>query len=117
MDIQILEQAGIHYKEGVNRFMGKAEMYEKYMEKFLKDQTFLSFKEAMEEKDYPKAFREAHNLKGVAGNLSFHTLFEEVSQEVEFLRDGKDLPAAEENLQNLIEVYEMTMDAIRRAGE
>ena len=95
MDREKCINAGIDYDQGVNRFMGNKELYEKYALKFLDDQTFAALVDAMKSKDVEQAFAQAHTLKGVAVNLSFNEFLSKVIPVVEALR-SKNMPLAEE---------------------
>ena len=95
MDKEEYVKAGIDYEQGVNRFMGNKDLYEKYAFKFLDDQTFEALKTALQAKDVEQAFANAHTLKGVAGNLSFNQFLSKIIPVVEALR-SKDLPLAEQ---------------------
>jgi len=80
--------AGINYDTGVNRFAGNAAMFEKFLLKFPDDPTFPDLKAAIAGDDADQAFRLAHTLKGVAGNLSFDELLKNLNPVVETLRAG-----------------------------
>lgn len=67
-------RCGIDYDEGVARFVGRSDLYEEFLKKFLTDPTFPALEAAMQAKDLPAAFTAAHTLKGVTGNLSLNVL-------------------------------------------
>lgn len=109
---QLLD-AGIDYKEGVKRFSGHESLYEKYLFNFEKDEVFLALEEAMEKQDYETAFKKAHALKGLVGNLSFKELFRMIVPFVEALRDGFDIPHAVAMFPELDAEYHKLLEAIR----
>lgn len=117
MNKTILLQAGIYYVEGVERFSGYAAMYEKYLKLFPTDPTFAALKQAMADENYDLAFRNAHTLKGLAGNISLHTLAALDSELVEALRAEKDIPQAKRLLPQVEQAYHTTVQAIRDAAE
>lgn len=86
MDLEKLNAAGVDCAEGIARFSGRADLFEKFVRRFPQDTTFPQLCEAMEQGDVSLAFRHAHTLKGVAGNLSFHRLSDVVKPLVEALR-------------------------------
>ncbi len=77
----------------MERFGGNAELYERLALKFLDDAHFAALEQALAGGDVDTAVREAHTLKGVAGNLSFAALYEAASKVNAALREG-DLAGA-----------------------
>lgn len=61
-------------------------MVERFMFKFLEDDTMANLRAAVAEKNIPDSFRAAHTLKGVAANLSFTELQAKASALTEQLR-------------------------------
>ena len=68
--IEKFSAGGIDVNDGVNRFAGSAELYEKFLRKFKDDKTFEDIGKAVETKNSDEGFKAAHALKGVSGNLS-----------------------------------------------
>lgn len=87
MDIIVLKNAGVNYEEGLQRFAGKAQLYEKYIGKYLDDPTFQQLETSLENADYDTAFRLAHTMKGTVGNLSFDNFYQMIVPLVEVLRN------------------------------
>lgn len=81
-------EAGIDYDSAMNLFMGKQEIYERFLVKFLKDESYNQIKEAIAGKDCEAAFKASHTLKGVAGNLSLKYLAKTASDITEEFRAG-----------------------------
>ena len=77
---EALKRNGIDYDGAMERFGGNAELYER-------------LEQALAGGDVDTAVREAHTLKGVAGNLSFAALYEAASKVNAALREG-DLAGA-----------------------
>ncbi|MDO5572932.1 MAG: Hpt domain-containing protein [bacterium] len=88
MNKEALIQAGIQYEEGVYRFGGTPQIYEKYLLKFFDQNDLPMLRQALEDEDYDSAFKIAHNLKGGAGNLSIAAYFDQICELVEALRAG-----------------------------
>lgn len=63
-------------------------LVQKFMLKYLDDQSFSLLCTAMAEKDYEQAFRAAHTIKGICQNLSFTPLLESSSGLSDALRHG-----------------------------
>lgn len=61
-------------------------MVERFMFKFLEDDTMANLRDAVAEKNIPDSFRAAHTLKGVAANLAFTELQAKASALTEQLR-------------------------------
>ena len=78
----------IDYDSAMNLFMGKQEILERFLKKFLNDVSYEQLKAAIDNKDCEAAFKAAHTLKGVAGNLSMKKLAKTVSDMTEEFRAG-----------------------------
>lgn len=112
MNIQRLEGFGIDYKEGVERFANKADLYEMFLLKFPEDENYSKLLEHIKEKKLKEAFIDAHSLKGIAGNLSLNKLYGDLSELVEALRHGNSENLSK--LENAVQKsYEETLEAIR----
>ena len=86
---QQLEKAGINFKTGMERFLGNETLFVSFLHKFPKDPSFSQLCIYMENSEVQAAFREAHTLKGVAGNLSLDGLSVLLVPFVERLREEK----------------------------
>ncbi len=83
-----LQRNGADIKSALRSFMGKEEMYEKYLVKFLaEDPNYDNLMISLENKDYSEAFRCAHTLKGVSINLGLTPLYQSASELTEQLRE------------------------------
>lgn len=112
MNQKMLSDAGINYVEGLNRFCGKAAMYEKYLSRFPEDPNFSDMLLALKQEKYKDAFLYAHTLKGVAGNLSLYRLYEDVVPLVEALREGQ-LSGIDELTERARQSYLLAIAAIK----
>lgn len=110
---QALTTGGIRVDEVLERFLGNEELLQKMLEKFLEDDNFQNLRLALEKGDRETAFRSAHTLKGVSGNMSMERLFPLVSEQVERLRRGELMAAAAE-MPRISREYETVCGAIRR---
>lgn len=81
-------EAGIDYDSAMNLFMGKQEIFERFLTKFKNDESYSKIKDAIADNDCEAAFKAAHTLKGVAGNLSFKDLAKAASDITEEFRAG-----------------------------
>ncbi len=88
MNKERLIQAGIDYEEGVRRFGGSTQIYEKFLMKFFEKDELPVLRKTLEAEDYEAAFRIVHDLKGGAGNLSISAYFRKICEIVEALRMG-----------------------------
>lgn len=91
-----LNAYGIDYPDAMDRFGGNEPLFKRLALKYLDDAHFVNFKAAMEVQDYEEAYRQAHSLKGVAGNLSLKRLYDMSSMICKELREGE--PRAAEKL-------------------
>lgn len=65
-----LARCGIDYAEAMERFGGNESLFVRLASKYASDPHFDALEAAMVSGDAAAAEREAHSLKGVAGNLS-----------------------------------------------
>ncbi len=66
----------IDYEKGLARFMGRTELYKKFLTLYPLDETYIEFLQAMEASDYETALKAAHALKGSSGNLSLAKIYQ-----------------------------------------
>lgn len=85
---------GIDYDDAMDRFGGNVDLYKRLALKYLDDAHFAGCVAAMTVGDYDQAYREAHSLKGVAGNLSFSHLYDVASMICKDLREGEPVSAS-----------------------
>lgn len=116
-----LKLAGVNVGSTVSRFMGREDLYEKFLGKFVEDGSFSSLKAAMEKQDYIEMFKVAHTLKGVAGNLGLADLEEADRCLVEVLRGvynsevsvkDMDWNRVVQNYGQVEEAYKKVMDVL-----
>ncbi len=106
-----LTAAGIDVDSVMQRFMGSERLTEKFMKRFADDMTFSQLEKAVAAGDSEEAFRAAHTLKGVAGNLGMTELFDRTSEMTERFR-AHDMTGAAEDLAALRTVYERILQAV-----
>lgn len=90
-------------------------LIEKFLGKFLEDQSFETLRVQIERGDREEAFRAAHTLKGICANLGFTKLLDATSRLTEELRSKTD-SVSEDAVRLFGEVqqdYAITVDAIR----
>lgn len=104
----------IDYEDGLARFSGNKQLYEKFLYGFLKDETYNGIKKSIKEEDFVDAFKCAHTLKGISGNLSLQRLYNACIPFVEMLRNNKDTGAAVNSLNELDKIYISTISAINQ---
>ena len=80
------------------------EKIEKYLNLFLKDDSFVVLAESLEKHDGKEAFRAAHNLKGICQNMAFDVLFQASSEITELLRED-EVETAKTQMDGLTELY------------
>lgn len=105
-----LEENGADVEGTLKRFMGKDTLYLKFLGKFPADQNYANLGTHLEAGAYEEAYKCAHALKGVVGNLGLTPVFDKVSTLVEELRNkaDADVDAARANglWQEIKESYE-----------
>ncbi len=88
-----LSSYGIDYDDAMDRFGGNAELFFRLARKYLDGDNYARLVSAMEMHDFDEAYRQAHSLKGVAGNLSFTKLYNIAAEIVSNLREGESSTA------------------------
>ena len=111
---QCYQEMGGNYAEVCGRLPSQR-LVEKFVRKFLEDQSYAELTAAMAAGNHDDAFRAAHTLKGVAANLSFTRLRTSASELTELLRAPADtIPSeAAPMLEAVTRDYEATVAAIR----
>lgn len=111
-----LEESGADVEATLKRFMGKDSIYLKFLGKFPNDPNYANLGTNMESGNFEEAYKCAHALKGVVGNLGLTPIFETVSTLVEELRNKAnadvDAARANEEWQAVRKVYEQFIGII-----
>lgn len=84
-----LEENGADVETTLKRFVGNAAIYVKFLGKFPTDPNYENLGKNIESGDYEEAYKCAHALKGVVGNLGLTPIYDKVSCLVEELRGKK----------------------------
>ena len=108
------EQLGGSYDDVLSRIPSER-LVDKFLRKFLADESFAGLCSAMAAGSRSEAFLMAHTLKGVCANLGFARLFRSTAALTELLRPEADAISAEaaEALDPVREDYALTVDVIR----
>lgn len=106
-----LKESGVNLETALERFLGNEALLERFLRKFLEDKSFGEIITAMELNHSEDAFKAAHTLKGVAGNLSIDSVYHAVIPIVEALRNN-DLNTARELLPELEKSYHAVIDVL-----
>jgi HPt (histidine-containing phosphotransfer) domain-containing protein len=86
-----LNQFGANTKEGLDRCMNNEAFYLRLVDKAINDDSFIKLKNELENKNYDEAFKIAHSLKGVLGNLSLTPLYDLTVEITENLRNVAEI--------------------------
>lgn len=108
-----LSKYGIDYNEALDRVDGCVELYEKLAFKYLDDSHYVDLVAAMEVKDFDEAYKAAHALKGIAGNLSFKDLYISSAEVSEALFQG-EYQAAEKLLPQVEQAHEKVLEGLEK---
>ena len=111
----MLEQAGVDYDKGLERFMGNVALYHKFLLKFLKDGSYEEFVTSLSVQDMAMAEKSVHTLKGTAGNLSLMKLFRAADDTVQAIRTTQDSAEIQKLAELVGAIYRETCDAIRKS--
>lgn len=110
---QIYEQMQGDYDSVLGR-LSKEDRIKKYLLMFVSKEMDQLITDALEQQDYEKAFREAHNLKGICANLSLDKLEQSASALTEELRKGKPERDISAYVQAMQDDYNMTVRVIKQ---
>ena len=116
MDKIVLNNYGIDYDSAVERFMGNQKLYERLLKEFIIENEFTKAAEALEKKEYEKAYSFIHSMKGITGNLSINRLYEKCCKVVEVLVK-KEYEKVSESFDSLMRSYEEACRGIIKASE
>lgn len=112
-----LEESGADVEATLKRFMGNDTIYIKFLGKFTNDPNYANLGMNIESENFEEAYKCAHALKGVVGNLGLTPIFETVSTLVEELRNKAnadvDAARAKEEWQEIKKVYEQFIGIIK----
>lgn len=112
-----LEESGADVEATLKRFMGNDAIYQKFLGKFPADPNYANLGVHLEAGAFEEAYKCAHALKGVVGNLGLTPIFNHVSALVEELRNKSDeevdAARAGQLWQEIREVYEKFIVIIR----
>lgn len=113
MDITELQKAGINYPEGLSRFCNQTELYEKFLLQFLEDPTFDQLSTFLSEENIVQAYKSAHTLKGMSGNLSLTDFYNNCCGLVDALREHQ-VETIREHYQRLLDSYKRIQTALKK---
>lgn len=97
-----MEDNGADVNTTVKRFMGKEELYMKFIMKFRDDRNLQILQDNLEKKDYEEVFNNAHSIKGVTSNLGLNPIWEEAAAICDLLRGKQPEEVDTEKLQDLV---------------
>lgn len=112
---EMLEQAGVDYDKGLERFMGNVALYHKFLGKFLNDGSYEEFVASLASKDMALAEKSVHTLKGTAGNLSLMKLFRAADDTVQAIRTNQPVEEIQKLADMVGDIYQETCEAIRKS--
>ncbi len=112
---KMLLEAGIDFDGIAARIPLKEDFLLKMLRKYPGETCFSDLQKAMGEKDYEEAFRHAHNLKGVTGNLEMTRLHQVTTDLVEKLR-AHNYEGVDDDFAEIKAAHERAIEAIGRLG-
>lgn len=108
-----LAACGIDLQSAVARLMNNEALYLRLLKKFPADKSYQELIDGLAAKDYDMAFRGAHTLKGVSGNLSMNDLMDITVVIVEKLR-SENYDELDQDAVILTEHYEKVINVINK---
>ena len=95
MNLEELAAFGADVEDGLARCMGNQELYLRLVGSLKEEKGVDELQAALAADDLEGAFRAAHTLKGVLGNLSLTPLYEQASELTELLRAKTEMDYSE----------------------
>lgn len=114
MNREKLISAGINYDEGVARFANNVNLYERILANFPQDPSYGNLISALQKEEFSEAFRHAHSLKGVSGNLSLEKLYNAICPLVDALRSN-NTNSVNDFMPLVKESYLLAVDGLKNA--
>ena len=108
---QVYKNMDSDYASVKDRLQNDA-LIEKFLIKFLADESYANILKNLEEQNLEEAFRAAHTLKGVCQNLGLDRLYKSSYDVTEALRNGKN-DVTPEMMEKLESDYDVTVASIR----
>ncbi|MCR5656427.1 MAG: Hpt domain-containing protein [Butyrivibrio sp.] len=113
---QELIEWGVDWEDASGRFMGKDELFAKFLLKFLNDKSYEQLQLALSKENPEEAFKACHTLKGVTSNLSLNGFKDQVFELTEILRAGK-LDGADELFAQIKDKYVQIIEILKKYEE
>lgn len=88
MNVEQLKACGIDYDDGLRRFSGSTQLYEKYLKRLPELEIYDELKAAVLAGDTEAAFQASHKMKSFIGNLSIPHMYGEICELTDILRTG-----------------------------
>lgn len=110
--IAALTEYGCKTAEAMERFLGKEDLYLRFLGKFLDDNSFEESMRVVPLGNPEDSLQSVHKLKGVSGNLGLTPLYEIAADMVARYR-AKDQMGADSELDELSRVYHEVYDIIK----
>lgn len=111
MNQKQLLMVGIDINDGIQRYDGNTQLYEKFLYGFLSDPNYRIMLDAIQKGDTSTAFQAAHALKGIASNLSLIELYNNIVPFVELFRSS-EMANVNELLTPVKNSYEAILNAL-----
>ncbi len=106
-----LMEAGINVDEAIERMMGYEDFFIQLLKKFAFDNTYEQLRQALKEGNPSNAFKAAHTLKGLSGDLSIDVLFLPLTEITDALRDDH-IDQANIYMQEFSQLYDKVVSRI-----
>ncbi len=97
------------------RFMNNEALYKRFLLKFPANPVMADLEQHLKDGNVDEAFRDAHTMKGMVGNLSLNKLIGIAAKVTETLRAGKK--PGEEEMDELRTAYNAAVEAVNEIQE
>ena len=101
-----MEDNGADVNTTVKRFMGKEELYMRFILKFQDDKNLQILQDNLAKKEYQEVFNNAHSIKGVSSNLGLNPIWEAAAAICDLLRGKQPEEVDTQKLQDMVKELE-----------
>lgn len=108
---EAIKAAGVNVEMLLERSGGSEKLMLRLLKLFLLDNNYEKLKAALEQGDREAALNASHTLKGVTGNLSMDSLYEQTGDQVKAMRAG-NWEQAEKLMDGITVLYQTAKEGI-----
>lgn len=109
-----LVEAGIDVDGAVARFVNNETLFVTYLKTFPGQEQYNNIKPNIEKKDYDEAYKAAHAIKGIAGNLGIIPVFDSVNKMLSLMKNPESADDFHANLLALNDEFDKCFNEVAK---